>query len=67
MLEAVHGLLERCRFSAVAMAVSAIEFRLLDFMKQLTPDAVELDRLPLGRLIEECLYDEKPYSAKLPD
>lgn len=49
------------------MAVSAIEFRLLDFMKQLTPDAPELDRLTLGKLIEECLDEKKPYSAKLPD
>jgi hypothetical protein len=67
LLEAVHSLFERCRFSAVAMAVSAIEFRLLDFMKQLTPDAPELDRLTLGKLIEECLDEKKPYSAKLPD
>lgn len=67
LLEAIHSLFEGCRLSAVAMAVSAIEFRLLDFMKQLTPDAKELDRLTLGSLIGECLDPEKPYFAKLPD
>jgi len=67
VLEAMHSMFERCRFSAVAMAVSAIEFCLLNFMKRLTPDASELDRLPLGRLIEECLDEQKPYAAKLPD
>ncbi len=67
LLEAVHSLFEGCRFSAVAMAVSAIEFRLTDFMKQLTPDAKDLDRLTLGSLIGECLDEQKPYSAKLPD
>jgi hypothetical protein len=67
LLEAVHSLFEGCRLSAVAMAVSAIEFRLLDFMKQLTPEATDLDKLTLGSLIGECLDPKKPYSAKLPD
>jgi hypothetical protein len=67
LLEAVHSLFEGCRFSAVAMAVSAIEFRLLDFMKQLTPDAGELDRLTLGQLIGECLDEKKPFSGRLPE
>ncbi len=60
MLEAVHSLFEGYRFSTVAMAVSAIEFRLLDFMKQLTPEA-ELDKLTLGQLMGECLDEKKPY------
>jgi hypothetical protein len=56
LLEAVHCLFEGCRYSAVAMAVSAIEFRLLEFMKQINPSASkELERRPLGSLIEECL------------
>jgi hypothetical protein len=67
LLEAVHSLFEGCCFSTVAMAVSAIEFRLLDFMKQLTPDASELDKLTLGQLIGECLDAKKPYSSWLPD
>lgn len=66
MLEAVHSLFEGCRFSAVAMAVSAIEFRLHDFMKQLTPEA-ELDKLTLGQLMGECLDEKKPYLNRLPD
>lgn len=66
MLEAVHGLFEGCRMSAVAMAVSAIEFRLVDFMKQLKPDA-DIEKLTLGSLIQECLDTDKPYSKKLPD
>jgi hypothetical protein len=50
------------------MAASAIEFRLLDFMKQLTPQAAaELDELPLGALIKWCLNKEKPYANKLPE
>jgi len=67
LLEAIHCLFEGCRYSAVAMAASAIEFRLLDFMKRINPDtSTELDRKPLGSLIKDCL--ENPvYSKKLPE
>lgn len=66
LLEAVHGLFENCRMSAVAMAASAIEFRLLEFMKQLTPEE-DFEKETLGSLIQQCLDPDKPYAKKLPD
>jgi hypothetical protein len=66
LLEAIHGVFENCRMSAVAMAASAIEFRLLEFMKKLTPDA-DFEKATLGSLIQECLDPDKPYAKKLPD
>lgn len=65
--EAIHCLFEGCRYSTVAMAASAIEFRLLEFMKQANPDAKEdFERRTLGSLVEECLK-EPVYSKKLPE
>ena len=66
MLEAIHCLFEGCRYSAVAMAVSAIEFRLFEFMKQINPEASKLEKDPLGLLIKECL-NNPDYSKQLPE
>ncbi len=67
LLEAVHSLFEGCRYSAVAMAVSAIEFRLLEFMRQVNASALkELETKPLGFLIDECLTNAV-YSKVLPE
>ncbi len=67
LLEAIHCLFEGCRYSAIAMAASAIEFRLLDFMKRVNPTiGDELERRTLGSLIDECLKDPL-YSKKLPE
>jgi hypothetical protein len=67
MLEAIHCLFEGCRYSAIAMAASAIEFRLLDFMAQLEPaKREEFEKKPLGSLISECLDENSVYSKKLP-
>ena len=67
LLEAIHCLFEGCRFSAVAMAASAIEFRLVEFMKQVNPDTKEdFGKRTLGSLIDECLKDPV-YSKKLPE
>jgi hypothetical protein len=66
MLEAVHDLFENCRMSAVAMAASAIEFRLLEFMKKLTPQE-DFEKETLGSLIQQCLDPDKPYFKRLPD
>lgn len=64
--EALHCYLESCFYSTVAMAVTAIEFRLLKFMKGLTPErAGELEELTLGGLISKCLGEEV-YSNALP-
>lgn len=66
LLEAIHCLFEGCRYSAIAMAASAIEFRLLEFMKQVNPDIGEnLREKTLGSLINECLNDPT-YYKKLP-
>jgi hypothetical protein len=67
MVEAIHCLFEGCRYSAIAMAASAIEFRLVDFMNQVNPgNKEELQRKPLGSLIGECLDDKSAYSKRLP-
>lgn len=64
--EALHCYLEGCFYSTVAMSVTAIEFRLLNFMKKMTPDrANELETLTLGGLISECL-EKEVYSKALP-
>jgi hypothetical protein len=67
LVEAIHCLFEGCLHSSVAMAASAIEFRLLDFMKRISPSSSkELEQKPLGSLIQNCLSDPA-YSAKLPE
>ena len=67
LVEAVHCLSEGCRYSAIAMAATAIEFRLVDFMDQINPGNKEaLQRKPLGTLIDECLDRDSAYSKKLP-
>ncbi len=66
LLEAMHCLFEGCRYSAVAMAVSAIEFRLLEFMKQISASAKDLETKPLGFLIDECLTNAA-YTKELPE
>jgi len=64
--EALHCYLEGCFYSTVAMSVTAIEFRLLNFMKKITPDrSSELESLTLGGLISECL-EKEAYSKNLP-
>ena len=67
LVEAIHCFFEGCHHSAVAMAASAIEFRLLDFMEKVSPSTREaLQEEPLGSLIRKCLEDPV-YSKKLPD
>lgn len=67
LVEAIHCLFEGCLYSAVAMATSTIEFRLLDFMKRInTESSKELEKKTLGYLIDECLRNPI-YCDKLPE
>lgn len=63
--EAIHDYLEGCNYSAVAMSVSAIEYRLLQLMKLRAPNE-KFDRATLGELIEKALTDNK-YAKLIPD
>jgi hypothetical protein len=63
--EALHCYLEGCYFSTVAMAVTAIEYRLLQWMKKVNPSDAALDGLTLGQLVGKCLTEE-PYKSLLP-
>jgi hypothetical protein len=63
--EALHCYLEGCFFSTVAMAVTAIEYRLLQWMKKVNPSDSALDGLTLGQLVGKCLAED-PYKSLLP-
>src|SRR5205807_286016 len=63
--EAIHDVLEGCNYSAIAMAVSAIEFRLLGLMKAATKEE-GLDNLTLGQMINKVLT-EKIYTGVIPE
>ncbi|MFH1327324.1 MAG: hypothetical protein ABIH76_00495 [Candidatus Bathyarchaeota archaeon] len=64
--ESMHCLLEKCYYSSIVMAVTATEFRLLDFMKaQDTSIAKKLGEMTLGALVNECLKNMAKY--RLPE
>lgn len=63
--EAIHCLFEGCYYSAIAMSVSAIEFRLLSLMTRANPEA-KLEELTLGQLIREYLDKKKEYGHVIP-
>ena len=63
--EAIHCFLEGCYYSAVAMSVSAIEFRLFSLMMSTCPDP-KLKELTLGQLIREYLEDKQKYGNVIP-
>jgi hypothetical protein len=63
--EAIHCLAEGCYFSTVAMAVTAIESRLLGWMQKVNPTD-QSDTLTLGQLVNKVV-NEKQYSDKFPD
>jgi len=63
--EAIHCLFEGCYYSAIAMSVSAIEFRLLSLMTYGNPEA-KLEQLTLGQLIREYLDNKEKYSNVIP-
>lgn len=63
--EALNCYVEGCDYSAVAMSVSAIEFRLFSLMMSECPNP-KLEELTLGQLIREYLDDKKKYSNVIP-
>ena len=63
--EAIHCFSEGCYYSAVAMSVSAIEYRLLSLMMS-TCSELKLKELTLGQLIREYLDDKKKYGNVIP-
>jgi len=63
--EAIHDALEGCNYSATAISVTAIEFRLLRLMKRKTGGA-SLEGLTLGQLVSKALSDPA-YSGLIPD
>jgi len=64
--EAIHCFLEDCNYSAVAMSVSAIEFRLLSLMTSTCQNA-RLERMTLGQLINEYLNNKDKYRRIIPE
>jgi len=63
--ESMHCFVEGCYYSAVAMAVSAIEFRLFSLMTSANPTA-KLEKLTLGELIQEYLNNKQKYDNAVP-
>jgi hypothetical protein len=63
--EAIHCYLEGCYYSTVAMAVTAIEFRLLEWMRNAAPNQKGIGQLTLGQLVSMILGNEE-YSRSLP-
>lgn len=63
--EAIHCFLQGCNYSAVAMSVSAIEFRLLSLMTAVSP-APRLEKMTLGQLINEYLNNKEKYRNVIP-
>ncbi len=64
--EAIHCYLEGCNNATVAMAFSAIEYRLLALMKSVQPQGTKLDEMTLGQLIGEYLDNKEKYGNIVP-
>jgi hypothetical protein len=64
--EALNCYIQGCNYAAVAMAVSAIEFRLLSLMKSVKPNP-KLDEYTLGDLIWEYLQHKDEYENIIPN
>jgi len=63
--EAINCYMNGCKYSTVAMSVSAIEFRLLNLMQSAKPD-FGLEKSTLGELINEYLRNKKEYKNVIP-
>lgn len=61
--ESIHCYLEGCNNSTVAMAVCAIEYRLLALMKS---KGAQLDEMTLGQLMREYLDNKEKYGNIIP-
>ena len=63
--EAVNCYIQGCNYAAVAMSVSAIEFRLLSLMQSVKSNP-DLEKYTLGQLIDEYLQNKKEYKNIIP-
>ena len=63
--EALNCYIRGCNYAAIAMSVSAIEFRLLNLMQAVKPDP-KLEKFTLGDLIYEYLQNKKEYKNVIP-
>jgi len=63
--EAIHCFLEDCNYSAVAMSVSAIEFRLFSLMISVHSEP-NLNKMTLGQLISEYLNNKEKFKSIIP-
>ena len=63
--EALNCYINECNYSAVAISVSAIEFRLLNLMQLVKPNS-KLEKYTLGELINEYLQNKKAYKNVIP-
>jgi hypothetical protein len=63
--EALNCYMEGCNYSAIAMAVSALEFRLFSLMMSKCPDS-KLEEFTLGQLIREYLDNKEKYGKGIP-
>jgi hypothetical protein len=64
--EALNCFINGCNYSAVAMSVSAIEFRLFSLMTTANPQA-KLRGLTLGTLIHKYLANKEEYQNIIPE
>ena len=68
MNEAFHCEFERCRYSTVAMSVSAAESRLLKLMCLARPEFENaLDEKTLGQLVWEYVNNKEKYKNVVPE
>jgi hypothetical protein len=64
--EALNCYINGCYYSAVAMSVSAVEFRLYSLMKLASPES-KLEKFTLGALIDEYLKNKEKYNKIIPE
>ncbi|MDD2777338.1 MAG: hypothetical protein PHI16_00395 [Methanocellales archaeon] len=64
--ESLHCYLEGCNNSTVAMAVCAIEYRLLALMKSTQSKGTQIDDMTLGQLMKEYLDNKEKYGNIIP-
>lgn len=68
LCEAMHAYSDGCPNSCVAMAVSAIEFKLLKILKSKNPSRTEKMRRPtLGHVIDDYVSNKTEYLSVIPE
>lgn len=68
LCEAMHAYSDGCPYSCVAMAVSAIEFKLLKILKAKNSERIEKIGLPtLGAIINDYIKNKNEYNSVIPE